>query len=54
MNQAELTEKETKEILEAAALVKHAGHGEVVIKYADHVIVNIRYEATRALTKQDR
>jgi len=41
-------------IKEALKNVKDAGFGEVVIKVADHKVVNIKYEAQRGLSKQER
>ncbi len=40
--------------MDAINLVLEAGHGEVVVKVADHNVVSIKQEATRMLTKQDR
>jgi len=45
---------EEKLIQEALKNVKDAGFGEVIIKVQDHKIVNIKYEAQRGLTKQER
>ena len=41
-------------IQEALKNVKEAGFGEVVIKVTDHKVVNIKYEAQRGLSKQER
>jgi len=56
-----MPEKENKEKSKGRALVDEhlafvyaAGHGEVLIKVADGVIVHIESKATQDLTKEDR
>lgn len=52
-NEVEL-EKDKELVLRDLKHLLQAGHGELVVKVADHRVVDVKYDVHRIINKEDR